>query len=170
MVREKARFFWTNLLQYREKETPSFSNGWLQRFQDRAGIRSNAMHGEEGSVSQIADDQMIAVREIVSGYAPKDIFNCDETGLQWRKVPDRSLSTYPLSGKKLDKTRLTAHFCSNSDGTERLPIWFIGSRPIPRPFKASNIRVKNLSVTYKANNPPLHLREEIFAYVILMPG
>ena len=129
---------------------PSFSNGWLQRFQERAGVRSNATRGEEG-VSQIADDQMVTVREIVSNYAPRDVFNCDETGLQWRKVPDRSLSTRRLAGRKLDKTRITAHFCSNSDGTERLPIWFIGSRPNPRPFKASNIRVKNLGVTYKAN-------------------
>lgn len=149
LVREKARQFWPSL--YPEKKMPQFSNGWLQRFQNRRNIRSNTRHGEAGSLSTDADEEMIRIRQVINKYSAKDIFNCDETGLYWRMIPDRSLTTCSIPGKRKDKARITLHFCTNSDASERLPIWIIGTAKKPRVFQAAGINIENLGCYWRYN-------------------
>ncbi len=86
VVRAKARILWPCF--YPETEMPKFSNGWLQRVQTRRDIRSYQSYGEAGSLSANADEEMIKVRDIIRQYPLKDVFNCDETGLYWKLVPD----------------------------------------------------------------------------------
>lgn len=76
-----------------------FSGGWLQGFEKRRSIAWRRKHEEVGSV-KIAREEMESIRQTLAGYSPKDIFNADETGLFWKLVPDRSLSTCPLPGRK----------------------------------------------------------------------
>jgi hypothetical protein len=40
------------------------------------------------------------LQNILKNYAPKDIFNCDETGLFWEMQPNRTLADGPVSGAK----------------------------------------------------------------------
>jgi hypothetical protein len=40
----------------------------------------------------------------------------DETGFLWERLPSSGLTT-TSSGKKLDKTRITANLCCNEDGS-----------------------------------------------------
>lgn len=118
---------WENLPGYQEHEMPMFSNGWLHSFQSRQAIKANFLHGEEGSVHDQTEKEMVTIRQALSVYAPCKIINCDETVFYWNMIPDWSLTTQHLPGRKKEKVRITAHFCCNSDGTGKLPIWFIGA-------------------------------------------
>ena len=79
IVREKAKQYWPRI--YPHKPIPSFSNGWLQGFQNGKRIRCRTLHGEAGSIDLYTSDKMIQIRETISQYEAKDIFNCDETSL-----------------------------------------------------------------------------------------
>src|SRR5271170_4764425 len=137
VIQEKAKYFWENIDMYNGKPMPRFSNGWLAGFQARKGVKNRELHGEDGSVEDKALMEMIAVRQALGAYSPRDIFNCDESALYWKRVPDRSVTTRSLPGRKKEKARITAHFTCNSDGSERLPIWFIGTAKKPRCFTAA---------------------------------
>lgn len=130
---------------------PQFSNGWLYGFQSRRNIRRNAQYGEAGSLSENAAAEMVKIRQALSTYAPQDIFNCDETGLYWKMIPDKSLSTQSIPGRKKEKARISALFCCNSDSSERLPIWFVGTAKRPRAFTAASINPENLSCVWRSN-------------------
>lgn len=104
-----------------------------------------------GHSENIALHEMEAIRQALSTFHPKDIFNCDETGLLWKRNPDRSLSTLSLPGCRKEEARITAHFCCNVDGSERLPLWLIGHTANPRAFRAARINVHNLGIHWRAN-------------------
>ncbi|KAI0995678.1 hypothetical protein K3495_g12501 [Podosphaera aphanis] len=76
----------------------------------------------------------------VAQYAPNDQYNCDETGLFWKLIPDRSLATMQLAGVKKEKARITIHHCCNATGTHKLPIWIIARHKRPRCFAAAGVR------------------------------
>ena len=65
-----------------------FSNGWLQGFKKRNGIRQQKLQGEAASANQAAIDEALPLlREICSNYPSERIYNMDETGLFYRYVP-----------------------------------------------------------------------------------
>lgn len=59
---------------------PTFSNGWLQEFQNQQLIKNCIHHGEEGSAID-AEQKMRSIEMALQHYNARDIFNCDETGL-----------------------------------------------------------------------------------------
>ncbi|KZZ89581.1 DDE superfamily endonuclease, CENP-B-like protein [Ascosphaera apis ARSEF 7405] len=143
VLRQKAFIFWDEL--YHDRTAPVFSNGWLQKFLQRHNITSRILHGEASSVADDAKAKMQPIQdEIISQYSPRDIFNCDESALFWRMIPDRSYADRVIPGQKKDKARITAHFCCNADGSERLPVWWIGTAKSPRAF--SKIRIENFII------------------------
>ncbi|KAJ5436883.1 jerky [Penicillium cf. griseofulvum] len=81
VIREKARFFWRQLPIYEGIPMPSFSNGWLAGFQHRESIQNRVHYREDGSTPESASEAMIPIRQALQLYSPRDIFNCDETGL-----------------------------------------------------------------------------------------
>lgn len=91
-IREKAEFFWRNLADYKDQEMPTFSNGWLQGFQQRRGIKGYKQYGELASAAS-AEDEMNCIRQALASFRPQDIFNCDETGLFWKLTPFYTFST-----------------------------------------------------------------------------
>ena len=125
IIREKAKFFWQNLPIYQRKDMRSFSNGWLSIFLARWNVKSYIKHGEKGSVPEYSAQETVTIRRALSAYNLRDVFNCDKTFLFWEKISGRSL--YTQSSWKKEKTRIPALFCSNADGSECLPIWFIGT-------------------------------------------
>ncbi|EYE93882.1 uncharacterized protein EURHEDRAFT_113016 [Aspergillus ruber CBS 135680] len=84
-------------------EKPTFSNGWLHRFQARRTIKWREQHGEAGGVPEQAEQEMVMIRQALGAYSLKDQFNCDETALLWKQTPARSLSTRQLPGRKRRK-------------------------------------------------------------------
>jgi hypothetical protein len=151
VIREKARFFWNQLSAYEGIAMPTFSNGWLAAFQNRESIRDRTLFGEDGSTPAAAAKAMIPIRQALEAYDPKDIFNCDETALYWKRIPDRSLTTKALPGQKQQKARISVLFCCNADGSEKLHPWFIGTAQKPRAFAATRININNLNLRWKSN-------------------
>ena len=65
---------------------------------------------------------MADIQETARGYNTEDVYNMDETGFNWKAVPDTSLGTLQYSGGKKEKARITAALCCNAVGTDRVPI------------------------------------------------
>ncbi|KAJ5138426.1 jerky [Penicillium bovifimosum] len=171
IIREKARFFWNQLPAYEGMEMPIFSNGWLAHFKIRAlqspavqsaivqnptsrnrqSIWNRTLSGEVGSTPAAAAEAMIQIRQVLEAYDPKDIFTCDETALFWKRLPDQSLAAEPSPRQKQQKAKITALFCCNADGSEKLQPWFIGTAQQPRAFTAAHININNLDLRWKSN-------------------
>jgi len=151
VLREKAIRLWG--LMYPDTIVPTFSNGWLSGFKKRYNIRQQIRHGEAGSLNLSAiAEQLRAVQSLVQQYHPSDVYNCDETGLFWKHTPDRGLATQQRSGTKKNKARITAHFCCNSDGSDKIRPWFIGHALKPRCFGAANVHFSSLDCVWKSNS------------------
>lgn len=149
IIRQKAQFFWEKI--YPGQEMPTFSNGWLHNFQARKSVKWYRQHGEEGAIPAQADQDMHEIKRLLSAYSLKDQFNCDETGLFWKQTPARSLSTRQLPGRKKEKARISALFCCNADGSEKLAPWFIGTAKNPHAFRAAGIKIQNLNLVWRSN-------------------
>ena len=83
LIKEKAALFLDNL--YPEHDVFEFSNGWLESFKERHGIKSFRRFGESGSVDMtLIEKSLPDIRETLDKYEWKDIYNMDETGLFYR--------------------------------------------------------------------------------------
>ena len=113
------------------KETgpiPEFvaSRGWFHNFKSRHAFRSIKRSGEAKSADADAaaafPDELRAVIE-EGGYKPQQIFNMDETGLQWKKMPERTYITKEEKsspGFKAYKDRFTLLLGANLTGDCKL--------------------------------------------------
>lgn len=147
VIRTKAKQFWPEI--YPDEDMPGFTNGWLIGFQNRANIKWRPQHGEAGSLAEDSDKIMAKIRRFIAAYSPQDVFNCDESSLYWKLTPDRGLSSVSVPGRKKQKSRISVHFCCNSDGSERFPLLFIGTAKKPRSF--AGININNFNCTYRSN-------------------
>lgn len=107
-----------------EEERKSFtaSRGWLHRFKTRFNLKNIKMTGESASADHTTAasfpekfKQIIAEKD----YHHKQVFNCDETGLMWKKMPQRTYihkTAKRAPGFKAIKDRLTLIFCANAAG------------------------------------------------------
>ena len=102
LIKEKAKRL-AELLSDGES-TLRFSNGWLEKFKKRHGIRSYRRFGESGSVDPVKlGGSIAAVRERVVHFEKKNVFNMDETGIFFRMEADHSLATKLLEGRNETK-------------------------------------------------------------------
>ncbi|XP_074350027.1 CENP-B homolog protein 2-like [Apium graveolens] len=149
LILEKAKETMKILYPQQDQEH-TFSQGWLDKFKLRHGIKSFRRFGESGSVDvQDMEKKLESIREKINQFPMKDVFNMDETGLFYRLQADHSLATKQLEGRKQDKERLTVVICYNEDGSEKIPLWIIGKYAKPRCFK--NVNMGSLNCHYRAN-------------------
>lgn len=147
LIKQKGEFFLKNLY---PNEKFEFSNGWLEKFKKRHHIRSFRCFGESGSVDMVSVELALpAIKERLDSFELRDIYNMDETGLNYRMLADHSLASRQLEGRKQGKERVTAVICTNGDGSDKLPLWIIGKFSKPRCFK--NINLASLNFKYNAN-------------------
>jgi hypothetical protein len=152
VLKEKAKQLWSALPQYSDIEEPKWSNGWLDGFKRRFKIKEYVQHGEASSAATGDLDnitQMEELRLLCTKYETHNILNMDETGLNWKRTPDRTLATKSYSGTKKSKDRITVALTSNADGSEKFEPWVIGKSENPRCF--SKINRRNLRITYRFN-------------------
>jgi hypothetical protein len=89
------------------------STEWLKCFKSRHGIRELHIEGEKLSSDKTAAETFKkAVRELVEeeGYSMDNIYNADETGLNWKALPRKTLASLRESaapGFKVSKDRIT---------------------------------------------------------------
>ena len=126
------------------------SNGWLDNFKKRHNLRQYNIHGEAGSAPiQDLDSMRGRLRQTLRDYDPKDIFNCDETGLFWKMKLSHTISNGPVVGTKQSKDCVTILLTCNSTGTEKLRPLFIHKYENSRVLK--NISKNSLPVNYYWN-------------------
>ena len=121
--------------------------GWLKRFKDRHGIRALSIQGE--SLSAVTED-IDCFKDRLSKIMEEkcltlnQVFNCDETGLYWKLMPDKTLvSSREKETKGLKKNlkiRVTLTACANANGSIKLPLVLIHKSARPRCFKHIDIR------------------------------
>jgi DDE superfamily endonuclease len=99
------------------------------------------------------EEDLKKIREICDLYPLPDIFNMDETSLNYKASPESSLSSQPIPGGKMNKERITANLCCNADGSQKMDPWFIGSAKNPRSFGTgkNHIEVHNLGLVWRYN-------------------
>ncbi|XP_060845640.1 jerky protein homolog-like [Rhopalosiphum padi] len=128
------------------------SEGWIDRWKTRHGVRFVSITGEKLSAdAEAAKKFAMKFREIVEQYEllPCQVYNIDETGLNYKMLPNKTLasSNDTVAGTKLIQDRLIIAPCSNADGTHKLPLFVIGKSKKPRAFK--NINLSSLPVYYR---------------------
>ena len=135
-----------------EESVFSASTGWQWRFCKRHGIRNLSLQGEKLSANlEVGKDFVTYFSEFIetSHLSMDQIFNCDETGLNFRLLPDKTLAASfetSADGRKKSKERVTINACSNASGTIKLPLQVIGKANRPRCFKS--VRMDLLPVEY----------------------
>jgi DDE superfamily endonuclease/Tc5 transposase DNA-binding domain/CENP-B N-terminal DNA-binding domain len=140
------------------------SNGWLDNFKKRHAIWQFRIYGESESIPiENLPEQRQQLVELLSQYRPEDVYNADETGLFFQMIPNQTLATKPVKGKKKDKERITILLCTNATGTDKLKPLVIGKSAKPRCFK--NIQKENLGTKYEANKKAW-MTGEIFGHWI----
>lgn len=153
ILKSKARFFYNKI---NNKDDFRASDGWLDNFKSRYGIRFLEMSGEKLSAdeSEIEAFKLQLKNKIeTDGLTPDQIYNADETGLNWRQLPTKSYVTREeksASGRKLKKERLTLMPCTNASGTHKLKLLVVGKSRNPRCFK--NLKKETLPIVYKFQN------------------
>jgi DDE superfamily endonuclease/Tc5 transposase DNA-binding domain/Fission yeast centromere protein N-terminal domain len=152
VLKHKAQQFFAKIEQYKSKDAPKFSNGWLQNFQNKYGIKNRSQHGELGSAIELnVDEEISDIQKDLEQYPVNDQYNCDETALYWKQIPDKSLSTQELPGRKEKKDRITAMHTYNALGTRRMKVWYIGKAKRPYAFRKRGCAIKNFNTVWYSN-------------------
>ena len=97
------------------------------------------------------------------GLSLEQICNCNETGLCYRMLPEKTLasrSEKEAPGNKNPKENVTLMACSNVTGNHKLPLMFIGKAQKPRCFK--NVNMSALPMKYYAQKSAW-VNSEIFS-------
>lgn len=128
------------------------SEGWIDRWKTRHGVRFVSISGEKLSAdAEAAKEFSVKFQKIVkeNELLPCQVYNTDETGLNFKMLPSKTLAALneSVAGTKLIKDRITVTPCSNADGTHKLPLFIIGKSKKPRAFKSINL--SSLPVYYR---------------------
>ena len=123
------------------------STGWLRHLKSRNALIGKALCGEEKGVDEeVSIVYRQELPELLKGFAPANVFNCDETGLYFRATGTRGLGfkgerSY---GRKVAKDRVTLLVAGNALG-DMLPLMMIGKNKEPRALKG---KIGKLPLTY----------------------
>ena len=96
------------------------SRGWSDNFKRKSGIHSVVRPGEATSSDAEAAEVLATEFQkltVSKCYLPEQVFNCNETGLFWKKMPERTYITEEenaMPGRKPTKDHLTLLFCANA--------------------------------------------------------
>lgn len=94
------------------------SRGWFEKFKKRSGIHSVVRHGEAASANQeAAEEFMQEFSDYVKaeGFLPQQVFNCDETGLFWKKNAKEDI--HHSRGESITRTQ------ANEGQTDSFAMW-----------------------------------------------
>ncbi|KAG7166916.1 Tigger transposable element-derived protein 1-like 19 [Homarus americanus] len=126
------------------------SSGWLQRFKKRNKITNINIGGEEASADCVAAREFPPfLREIMEEgqYTDDQVFNMDESGLFWKKLPSKTFVVKNASkcrGRKLQKERITVLFTTNASGTCMLKLSVIHTARKPHAYRSMDMTKLNV--------------------------
>ncbi|KAG0644770.1 hypothetical protein HOY80DRAFT_996659 [Tuber brumale] len=98
-----------------------FSSGWLAGLKNRYGLGRVKAHGEtvvDDPETYGIPEMKARLRERLKGFAPRDIYNCDELALQYNMRPDSTIArkNETIRGAKKNKTSVTMHLTNSEPG------------------------------------------------------
>ncbi|CAL1538349.1 unnamed protein product [Lymnaea stagnalis] len=131
------------------------SRGWLERFRRRTNLSSINSQGEvlsnDTSVAQRFPEEWQNIIE-EGGYSPKQVFNVDETGLYWKRLPSRtsvSMAEKNAPGFKASRDRLTIILGGNAEGDFKFKPMVVYHSQSPKALKGYS--KEHLRVTWRSN-------------------
>ncbi|XP_066131217.1 tigger transposable element-derived protein 1-like [Saccopteryx bilineata] len=102
IICEKARLLYADLIKKMPGTSASVlsdfkaSRGWFEKFKRRTGIHSVTRYSIGASSDNSGAEKFVSeFKDYVEakGFIPQQVFNCDETGLFWKKMPKRTFIT-----------------------------------------------------------------------------
>ncbi|XP_055623289.1 tigger transposable element-derived protein 1-like [Toxorhynchites rutilus septentrionalis] len=160
IMAKALRLYW----KFQEEEPSSFSEkklefsaskGWFYRFILKHSIRNVQIKGESASADlKAAKSYPAEFKQLIEDgkYHPDQVFNADETGVFWKKMPSRTYvakAEKSASGFKVAKDRITLLFCSNASGDRMLKPLLLHKSLRPRSMKCLNFN--DLPVLWMSN-------------------
>lgn len=127
------------------------SSGWLDRFKQRNDLKFKKLVGESASADHESAISFIKEFEkIRKSYKNEEIFNCDETGLFYKMLPNSSFTVKNATNSniKKDKKRISVLLCCSFTGEKLNPI-FIGNSKHPRAL--AGLDLSKLEIYYRFN-------------------
>ena len=116
------------------------SNGWLGCWKVKY-VKQFKRCGEGADVDElVVNDYKSRIPSIISRKNEIEVFNCDETGLFYQAMPDKTFAEKgdAVKGGKMAKERLTVLFCCSAS-REKLKPLVIGKAQKPRAFNGVNV-------------------------------
>ena len=116
------------------------STGWLYRFLERKNIRRIKLTADVHSADEVAAKEFPSILKGIieeGGYHPNAVYNMDEVGLQYKKMPKSTFiakKARQAQGRKADQSRFTVLFCVNSSGTHKMKPLIVHTAKHPRCF------------------------------------
>ncbi|XP_025207667.1 tigger transposable element-derived protein 7-like [Melanaphis sacchari] len=120
------------------------SSGWLFRFRRRHNITNKKICSESLSGNnKVVESFRKKLNDILKAenILPSQLYNCNETGLYWRALPNSSRASKAnnnTNGRKISKDRVSALLCANADGSHMLKSVIVGKNKKPRTTKNIN--------------------------------
>lgn len=123
---------------------------WAKNFVRRNGLVSKNLFGEAGSVDrEKVKEGLEEIRAFCEKYEVDNIYNVDETGIQWKLMPKRTYLSTSENRKTARgtkdmhfKDRLSAFMCTNASGTDKVEMVIIGKAKNPRCFDKNKCCLK----------------------------
>lgn len=156
LIQDKARHLFAQLQHEQgngsQAETFGASNGWFARFK----ARHNVLLTDEPAVADAhaAACYLPVLYNILEEgcYSPRQVFNVDETGLFWKRLPERmllALEGAARSGPKAPKDHLTLLLGANAAGDFKLKPLLVYPSENPRALKGCS--KASLPVVWRSN-------------------
>ncbi|KAM4045427.1 tigger transposable element-derived protein 1-like [Anomaloglossus baeobatrachus] len=159
VIQEMARRLFETLKRQKGEGSESkefvVRRGWFMRFKDRANFHNIKVQGEAASADEKAATEFPkALAEVFEegGYCAQQVFNVDETGLFWKRLPNRTYiakEEKSAPGHKVGKERLTLLLGGNAAGDYKLKPMLVYQAENPRALKG--ISKGQLPVIWKSN-------------------
>jgi len=132
LIQEKAKSLYKDLKKKHseESEGTSFNTicGRFHRSKARTSLYNVNVRGEAASADMVAAWEFTEMLQEITGevtYLPEEVFNVDETGLYWKRIPDQSYISKEeklMPGYKAAKDRLTPLFSGNVSSDLKLKL------------------------------------------------
>ncbi|KAM9048601.1 tigger transposable element-derived protein 1-like [Megaptera novaeangliae] len=156
LIQDKARRLFAQLQREQgsgaQAETFGASNGWFARFK----VRHNVLLTGEPAVAdaQAAARYPPVLRTVLDEgcYSPRQVFNVDETGLFWKRLPERMLLALEGTagpGPKASKDHLTLLLGGNAAGDFKLKPLLVYPSENPRALRGCS--KASLPVVWRSN-------------------